>query len=226
MREIGNAPELPADDVYEGAIATAVRAKTAAERTDALREAGLIQEDELDLHTAKDLNPGDEVFNYSNGKDQKFTAHVTGTPNDKVIIYDITGQPTPMTRQQALMRLQKMYGPDDQFYPGMPVFYRRPPVKRPEPTFECPSETHKHRRKFWTAKQAMEHFENRHSTEFRRKRELEASERDERGIAAQERSAALMEKLVEQGMVSTVTPSVVEPEPELRKEPSRGKGAG
>jgi len=224
LRRIEDAPELPADDVYQGAIATAVQATTAAERTDALRTAGLIQEDELDLHLDRDLNPGDEVFNYNRGKDQRFTGHVTGTPNDKVIIYDIKGQPVPMTRQQAVMRLQKVYGARDQFFPGMPVFYRRPPVQRPAPTFECPSETQKHRRKFWTAKQAEEHFEKRHETEYRRRRESEATARDERGIAAAERQAELMAKLLEQNAMSPVTPSAPEPEPEQPKGPSRGSG--
>ena len=160
-----------------------------------------------DVEFDHDPVPGEIIVderNIEGHKDARITGTMTGDDPTHVAIYDIDGRRFTMPRDWAELRLLKRYPKNHPKYPNQPVFYKRPPRVFPKPTFACPSQWQGGCRKMlYTKLQQDRHFRLRHHEEWEAREEEAKMLRDERAIAAQERTALLLEKLLGGGAVPT-----------------------
>jgi hypothetical protein len=190
---------------------------------DELVDQGLMAAEDVEFD--HDPVPGERIVNEQNIggiPGASLTGTMTGTDPSEVAIYDIDGRRFAMSYDWAVMRLLKRYPKNHPSYPNQPVFYKRPPKIFPVATIPCPSEWHGGCRKMLHTKlQQSRHFRLRHHEEWDAKQEQNKMDLEERGIVAQERTAALMERLLTGGQFSPAAiettlaqvPAVDDPEP-------------
>lgn len=168
---------------------------------------------EFEAAESADLKAGDVILNYgdSNGKlvdggNQNriiATMSKTTTDNRMVAIYDITGRRIEMIVTWAVERLKKRY-PQNHPNPawrGQPVFTTKPRCEAPVPTVPCPLVAEGRCKKMLMSDiDAKRHFKSKHPADFSAREERSRESLLERQVLAQERSAALMERLLSQGV--------------------------
>lgn len=161
---------------------------------DEMFEAGLISEDQLTYHV---LRVGEKVFDFGDGtKEGSFEGKMIGDDGGDAVLYTVKGQPRIMPFLLAEQRLKKRF-PTGHRLAGQRMFFKRPPVPREEPKFECPSKWMQHDRKFWSERQAERHLESRHPAEWKERERTADRDLQLRAIKASERQAELQELQLE-----------------------------
>lgn len=118
-----------------------------------------------------------------------------------VNVYDCAGRPVPVQRAKLRYYLLKMC-PE---HSGQRAFTRNPRVEPPIPTIPCKAKWKPCHKLFDTERARDDHFRLRHASEFQSSEREAQRLRDERSIAAQERTAAIMERL----LLGDTAPAVV-----------------
>ena len=162
---------------------------------------GPVQFESAETHIAR---PGERLVEYGDGRENRLIGRMTPGSSDmsQVAIYDITGRRITTTKDWALKRLKKTHPAEhpNPAWRGQPVFYTRPPVDFPAPTFPCPLVASGLCRKMLHSADLRDaHFRTKHAQSFEAAERSKKADREERSIQAQERTAALLERLITGG---------------------------